>query len=303
MLSLGAVGTFGPVNDVELWVLRAVWLLAPFASGPVFTAALDEADDAFRIGVGVGLWAVWAALLVVLMVPRTWSLTTIRIALPAAVPAFVWAVVAAGEDARSIELALGGFVLTLAAGLGWRAPLADRFVDGSSYGDENRFLLRTPGPLVVGPLALVWAVTVLGATGGILLLLAERWILGPITVLAGVPMAWFGVQAIHRLSNRWLVFVPAGVVVHDKTALREPQLFRKVDVEVFGPAPIDAPEEDLTLGALGLALRVRLKEPSKIARNGRRVSTELTDIAGFLITPVRPGAVVAEVQRRGLPVG
>lgn len=302
MLSPGSVGTFGPVNDVEIWALRAVWLVAPLAAGPVFADALRDTDDPFRIGVTVVLWAVWAVALTVLMVPRAWSLTVIRIVIPAAIPAFVWGALAV-DGSAVVERALGGVVVAVAAGLSWRAPMADRFVDGSSYGDESRFLLRTPGPLAVGPLAVVWAVTLVAASAGILLLLAERWILGAIGLVLGAPIARFGVQAIHRLSNRWLVFVPAGVVVHDKTALREPQLFRRNDVAAFGPAPIDAPEEDLTLDAMGLALRVRLHEPSKIIRNGRSRSPEPVPIDGFLVTPIRPGAVVAEARTRGLPIG
>ena len=237
------------------------------------------------------------------MVPSSWSLTAIRIVVPAAVPAFVWVAVDAGDAAGRVALGAGGFVLALAAILAWRAPLADRFVDGSSYGDETRFLLRTPGPLAVGPLAVVWALTVSGAVGGALALLSERWLLGTVLLVLGAPLAWFGVQAIHRLSNRWLVFVPAGVVVHDKTALREPQLFRKEDVGAVGPAPVDSPDEDLTLDAMGLALRVRLTEPSRIVRNGRRVPAEPSPIEGFLVTPIRPGAVVVEAQRRGFPIG
>jgi len=291
------------VNDIELWVLRAVWLITPLLAGPVFGGALEDTDDLFRIGVAIGSWALWAALLVVLMVPRTWSLTAIRIGIPAAVPAYVWAAVGAGDRAEAYELTLGGLVIAVAAVLAWRAPLADRFVDGSSYGDESRFLLRTPGQLAVGPLALVWAVTIAAATAGVLLLLAERWILGAVAVVVGFPLARFGVNAIHRLSNRWIVFVPAGVVVHDKTALREPQLFRKGDVAAFGPAPLDATEEDLTLDAMGLALRVRLEEPSKVIRNDRTVPPEPTDIEGFLLTPIRPGAVVAEARSRRFPIG
>ena len=302
MLSPGSVGTFGPVKDVETWALRAVWLVTPLATGPVFTDALGDAGDPFRIGVTAGLWAVWAAVLMVMMVPRAWTLTTVRVVVPAGVPAFVWAAIASDASGTAVRVA-GGVIVAAAAALSWRAPLADRFVDGSSYGDESRFLLRTPGPLAVGPLAVVWVVTVVAASAGVLLLLAERWIAGPAVLILGAPIAQYGVQAIHRLSNRWLVFVPAGVVLHDKTALREPQLFRTGDITALGPAPLEAPEEDLTLDAMGLALRVRLGESSKILPNGRSPSPEPTAVDGFLFTPVRPGAVVAEARRRGLPIG
>ena len=64
--------------------------------------------------------------------------------------------------------------------MAWRAPIGDAFVDGSSYGDERRFLLRTPGALAIGPLFVVCAVIVAGLTVGPVLLLAQRWVVGAI---------------------------------------------------------------------------------------------------------------------------
>jgi hypothetical protein len=186
--------------------------------------------------------------------------------------------------------------------MAFRPTISDSFVDGSSYGDETRFLLTTPGPLMAGPIQVVWLVIVTGALGGPIALLDQRWMLGGISLLLGWPLAFFAVPILHRLSNRWVVFVPAGMVVHDKTALREPQLFRVDYIAGLGPAPADTDVEDLSLGGLGLALRVSLKEPSKIIRNQRSTSVDLTEIDGFVVSPNRPGAVVAEAKERGYPI-
>ena len=291
----------GAVNDAELWLLRLMWLIMPFAAGPVFSAGLDESRRRFQVGAWIGLWVIWALLLIALMVPRVESLTALRVVVPAALVALVIVALRADEVGAG-QLVAVGVVTAAASAIAMRATIADRFVDGSSHGAERRFLLRTPGPLIVGPLALVWVAVVVGAVGGPLLLLDGRWTLGAPATVVGWAAAWIGIRAIHRLSTRWLVFVPAGVVVHDKTALREPQLFPSEDVAAFGPAPIDTMEEDLSLNAPGLALRVALKEPSKIVRNSRTNTVELTDITGFVVTPNRPGAVIDEARARNFPI-
>lgn len=291
------------MNDIELWVLRGLWLVLPLTAGPVFDAALVETERLFRVGSTIGLWVGWGALLIVLMIPRTATLTAVRIAVPAAAALFLWAVIAAGGDVSTTRGVVGS--VSTAATLAWslRSSVSDRLVDGSSYGDETRFLLRTPAALLLGPLLGVWAFTVAGMLAGPLLLLAGRWLVGAVATAVGLPIAYLGVKTIHRLSERWLVFVPAGVVVHDKTALREPQLFRTADVSRFGAAPADADEEDLSLDGLGLALRVQLTAPSKVMRNSRGETVETTDIDGFIVAPNRPGAVLEEASERGFVIG
>jgi len=306
MLSRWCVGTFGAVTDldpttIELWVLRAAWLVLPFTTGRLLAEALDSTEQPFRSGVSIGLWIVWGLMLVALMVPRSETLTALRIVGPAVAVAALWAAFAG--DSTSTVIALGWATAVVVAFGALRATVGDVFVDGSSYGDETRFLLRTPGTLLMGPLAVLWAVVVAGAVAGPLLLLAEWWVLGGLLLVLGWPLTWFGSQAIHRLSTRWLVFVPAGLVVHDKTALREPQLFRVEDIAAFGPAPVDADVEDLTLNAPGLVLRIALTAESKIIKNTRDDKIELTDVTAMLVTPNRPGAVLEEATRRGVAIG
>ncbi len=309
MLSQWCVATFGAVNVVEPQLLRVLWLVLPFAASPVFEAGLDTAERGLRVGGGILLWLVWALLLIALMVPRTETLTAVRAGIPAALPLVLWALFAhnAADDASlsSVVVVLSTAIAAVVAVLAWRAPVGDLFVDGSSYGDERRFLLRTPGALAIGPLPLLWVVLVAAVVAGPLLLLMQQWIVGVLLTAAGIPVAWVAIQALHRLSQRWLVFVPAGVVVHDKTALREPQLFRVQDVDAFGPAPANAEStsEDLSLGSMGLVLRASLSEMQKVMRNDQGDQVELTEIEAFLVAPNRPGAVVIEAADRGFTIG
>lgn len=303
MLSVGCVATFGAMNDWELWLLRAVWLLLPFTAGPAFAEALSDTERSFRIGTSVALWVVWAAMMIALMVPRTETLTAMRLVVPASLIAFVWAAVDAGGSLSTTEATIGAVSVAIVFALSLRASVSDVFVDGSSYGDESRFLLRTPGPLLLGPIFVVWALAVGGVVTGPMLLIGQNWVLGGVATVIGAPLAVWSITALHRLSRRWLVFVPAGLVVHDKTALREPQLFSKNDIARFGAAPADTTLEDLSLDALGLALRVELTGASKVMRNGRDPTIGLTDIDGFIVMPNRPGAVLSEAAERGLTIG
>jgi len=288
----------------DLWYFRVLWLVLPFTAGPIFSEALSDTSDGFRIGVTIGLWVLWAAMLIASMVPRTQTLTALRVIAPAAFVATIWATVDAGDDVDPTFLIVLAIITSgTAAAAALRPVVGDAFVDGSSYGDEARFLLSTPGALLFGPIQLVWAVITAGALAGPLLLLAQRWILGGILLVVGWALAYFAVPIFDRLANRWLVFVPAGVVVHDKTALREPQLFRKESIAKIGPAPADTEMEDLSLGSSGLALRATLTESSKILRNERASNVEPTEINGWIVSPGRPGAVVAEAKERGFTIG
>ena len=288
----------------EIWILRILWVILPFTAGPLFGAALEDTSRGFELAVTIGLWVIWAAVLIAMMVPRTQTFTILRVIAPAAPIAAIWAAVDARNDVDPPALAALGIVTTgFAAIMAARSTIGDTFVDGSAYGDESRFLLRTPGALLIGPLQLVWATIVAGAVAGPLLLAAQVWILGAILLVVGWGLAYYLLPVLHRLSNRWLVFVPAGVVVHDKTALREPQLFRKETIAAIGPAPAETELEDLSLSGTGLALRASLTGPSKIVRNRRGEDTELTDIDGWIVSPNRPGAVVAEARSRGFAIG
>ena len=63
-----------------------------------------------------------------------------------------------------------------------------------------------------------------GVAAGPLLLAARQWVLGAVALVVGAVAVWWGVRVLHGLSRRWVVFVPAGMVVHDPLALVDPVL-------------------------------------------------------------------------------
>ena len=122
--------------------------------------------------------------------------------------------------------------------------------------------------------------------------------------VVGLPLAAVLARALHGLARRWIVFVPAGLVLHDPLSVADPVLFRRQVVESVGPAPAGSDALDLTQGAPGLALELGLREkvPMVLVRPGRG-GDQAGASARLLFTPTRPGRVLREAAARRLPVG
>ena len=285
------------VAKVLPWVLRVAWAVLPFTAGPALAEALDPRSGPVRTVASALLWAGWAVVLVATLVPRPVGLTALR----AAAPAAVGAAVAAGLEGALSAVALAS---TVVAGLVAFAPETGvLFVNGPAYPNERRFPLRVPGPLVLGPLPLAWVLAVGGPVVAVLLLAARQWVAGGLALVVAVPVAVVLARAMHSLSRRWVVFVPAGLVLHDPMSLADPVLFRRRTVAALEPAPAGCDALDLTQRALGLALQLTLVEPVALAlaKPGERVGTPARPDR-LLFTPTRPGAVLAEARTRRLKV-
>ncbi len=285
-------------DRVAPWVLRVAWASLPFTAGPVFADALDSRESLLRTGASVALWAVWGITLIAMMVPFDKTLTAIRVLVPVSIPAVVFAATQGDSNGGLVALALA--VAVFATFIVLTAPIGDLFINGNSYGDEWRSPLKPPGPVLVAPLPLAWVATAAGLFVGPLVLLAEQWVLGAIVTVVGFGLAALGIRALHVLTQRWAVFVPAGMVIHDGFALAEPMLFRRRDIRILRAAPAETPVTDLTVGALGLALEVVLEDPVEVARPVRGEPATNERIGGFMFSPTRPGKTVTTAQARKL---
>jgi hypothetical protein len=286
------------VHDrVVAWVVRGLWVGAAFATWPVVSAGLRGDSAAVRAAAAVGGWAVWAAVLAATFVPVPATLTALR----CVAPGVLAVVVAAASTGHASALAL-------AVAVGWSAVLtavvflpstAVWCVNGPAYPNERRFLLAPPGALLLGPIELAWALLVGLPAAALLLLADERWVFGAVLAAVGLPLAAVLFRAVHVLSRRWFVFVPAGVVVHDPMALGDPVLFPRQVVESLAPG---ANGLDLTLGAFQPALELRLREEAKVTvlRNRRRKDVGATSLLVALTTP---GRALAFAAGRHVPVG
>ena len=282
-----------------LWALRLLWVVLPFTVGSTIEAALESNSAAVRGVAGVGSWALWSAVLVGLLVRRPWGLTLARVA--AAGPLLA-SLVAAVDDERS-WLAIGHGAVVLAVAL--LPEVASDLVDGLSYGDERRLMLRAPFALYLGPIPLAWAATIAGVVTGPLLLAARQWVLGAVVTIAGAAAAWWGIRSLHQLARRWIVFVPNGFVIHDLMAAREPFLIRRQDVTTIGPAfaDVDLSDDrliDVSQHATGVVLQVDLNGEIEVVPRRRGVS-EVRVVEHVLFTPTRPGAVLTEMRARRIP--
>ena len=94
------------------------------------------------------------------------------------------------------------------------------YLQASAYGDERRFGLRPPlGYLVPTVVSwMMWAVAVIVAP---LAWAARAWVLGAIATAVAVAATLLLPRRWHQLSRRWLVMVPAGLVVHDPVVLAD----------------------------------------------------------------------------------
>jgi len=283
------------------WALRVAWGVLPFVAGPALADGLDPRSMAVRTTASAALWAGWAVGVLAVLVPRPQGRTLLRVAAPALVLATVVTALDVGAGPATVAAVASALVVTALAHLPETGFL---FVNGAAYGDERRHLLRAPAVVVVVALPLAWAVLVAAVVTGPLLLASRQWVVGAVAVGLGVPVAGVLARAMHSLTQRWAVFVPAGLVLKDHLAMADPVLFRRQEVEVLRAAPTGTDALDLTVNAAGLALELRLREKVAVTRVvlGRR-SSEPGRTARLLFTPTRPGAVLTDARARRLRVG
>jgi hypothetical protein len=287
--------------DPVLLAVRIGWFALPLTVGPALAHGLRDASGPVQVVASVLAWLAWGAVVVAVLVPRTVSLTALRIGAPAALAASIWAMARSGDVGAAEVIAIGWSAL-LAAVVLFMPVVTDVFVDGSSYGPEKRMALRTPAALFLGPVEVAWIVVVAGVAAGPLLLAARAWVLGVIALVAGALLVRPALHSLHQLSRRWVVFVRVGFVLHDPLSLADPVLFLRQDVQSIGPAPADAERRstDLTGRALGLALELRLRTKATMALVERRNRSGSIDTESVLFTPARPGAFLSEARDRGM---
>jgi hypothetical protein len=277
------------------WILRVWWLALPFTAGPAFANALHSAPVPLRTLASIGLWAGWAAGLGATLVAHPLSLTALRVLAPAAVVAAV--VAAAGGTSSALAVAW----TAVAAAMSLAPDTGMLCVNGPAYPNERRFPLRAPAPLLIGPIELAWAVAVAGVAAGPLLLADKQWVWGGIVTGVGLPVAWLLLRALHQLSRRWLVFVPAGLVLVDPIGLMDSVFIRRQQVRSLGPAPADSRALDLTQRAPGLAIEALLSEEVDVVLvQPRRRQGEALKTTALLFTPTLPGALLDEAKARRL---
>ncbi|CAN5303550.1 hypothetical protein BH20ACT3_BH20ACT3_07400 [soil metagenome] len=289
------------IEHLGAWPARILWIALAVVAGASIGDGLDGRSSAVVAVALTGLWAGWAGALVALLVPRTAALTASRILVPGGLAAVLAATVTGSAvdllDVAAVALAA---LATLAVFSPW---MAESWVDGSSYGPERRLPLRTPAALSYALVPVTWVAVAVGAISGPLLLAARQWAVGGLAMAAGAAVVWAGVRSLHQLSRRWVVLVPAGLVLHDRLAMPEAQLFPRRVIGGIGPAPVDTVADDLTAGAPGLALQLDLSEEVEILLRASRRTTTTRPTTAVLFTPSRPKRFLDAAAAHRLRVG
>ncbi|HTN79223.1 MAG TPA: hypothetical protein VMK16_06100 [Acidimicrobiales bacterium] len=278
-----------------MWVARAVWALLPLAVVAPLAVGLSDRSAAVAAAVAIALWGGWAIVLGAMFVPTAVTLTIVRVLAPVSIVAIVVLGPHAGWDiGDSIALA-SAIVATV---LCFLPAVGAVFLHGLAYGDEERVALRAPGLLLLGPIELSWALMVASGAVGPLLLAARQWVAGAVLTAAGVVLIVALSRSLHALARRWLVFVPAGVVVHDPIGLADPVLLTRARVQSFGPAPAGSDATDLTVAAPGLAIEIALTARTEMVLRRGRSGAVPAVASAVLVTPTRPGVAVTIARER-----
>lgn len=273
-----------------VWVVRVAWAALPVTAGPAVIEALDAWSSGPRIAAAVLLWTAWGTGLIATFAPRPLGLTLTRALAPAFVVVAV--VVALGGDASALAAA-GALAGTVVSAVGCSHPdFAIVAANGVSYGDEQRFPLHTPPALFLGPLPVARVIAVGGVVTGPLLLAEGRAVASGIALALGVPLAFLAWRALHTLSRRWIVLVPAGVVIVDPMTLADAVLFPREHIRALRALDETKPPPgalDLRLGAFAGSTELVLDEGADLIRSvpARRAGTR-----------VRATRLVVAVMRR-----
>ena len=289
------------VDSLGVWPLRAMWLLLPILAGFGLSEALNEHSERVATTAEVALWVGWFIGLVSVLAPSAASLTAVRLLAPSAVASALWAVFSSGIWEATTIGAIGATLVVFAVAL--LPTTGDVMVNGSSYGPERRMALRPPAALLLGPIQVAWLVIFVGLAGGIMLIAAGNVLLGAPTLILGIASTWYAGRSLHQLSRRWIVFVPAGVVIHDQWSIAEAFLMKRSEIVSLGPVPLDKGELlDLSGGARGLALLVELDETKTLALRARNAINTF-DAYRIVFTPTLPGRLLHKARVRGVKIG
>lgn len=289
---------------MRVWLLRVAWITLPVTAGPALSAGLRHWADGPRVVGSALCWVAWGVGLVATLAPRPAGLTALRALGPAGL---VLSIVVAIAGTASPLATAGAVAATLVvAFLAADTAIAVTAANAVAYGDEERYPLRVPPALFAGPLPAARVLAVGGVAAGPLLLADGKLLWGLVALVLAIPVVALAVRALHSLSRRWLVLVPAGVVVVDPMALADNVLFPRQHVRAIrsvsaGEPPGDA--LDLRLGASVGSLLLRFDEPAELTRAARsRRGGATVEAPALLIAVSRRTEALAEAARRRVPI-
>lgn len=279
-----------------LWGPRIFWIAVGVGGAWSIGDALDGRSAAVRTMVMIGAWLVWGVGVVALVVPSTLGLTVMRMVSALGCGAAVLSWISGASPIRGAMFLACALICGFLVG---GADFGQQCVQATAYGDEQRFLLRPPAAFLppIALAGLVWVISVLAAP---LLLASGRWIIGALAAIVAALLTVLLLPRFNAFARRWLVFVPAGIVVHDPVVLGETLMVSRAEFVGIDLALAGTEAADLTGPAAGHAVEIRLLSmvdallaPTKAAPRGTALHVQ-----SFIVAPTRPGLVLRASRDR-----
>ena len=253
------------------WPIRVLWIFVALAPN----------------GFGVVAWILWALVAIATWIHHPISLTTARCLAPIVIVGVISNAATNPLDAINVAASASGIISLM---LMFTAEYGSAHVQAGAYGNERRFLLRLPAPVVL-PTLITW---ILFATGIVLLGTAvqnNNYPLGIPVLLATIAMIWKFAPQMHRLSKRWLVRVPAGWVLHDDLMLAENLFIRSHNLSAIDFALADSEALDLSGMTRGVPIQYTLREMTdvRLSKLGARLlkTMDALHVQAFLVATTR----------------
>ena len=286
-----------------VWTARVAWIVLPFTNGAALGDVIQPWARAPETVAAILLWAAWFAGLVALLTPRPWGFTTLRVVAPCALTISVISAWSAPGPTAALAIVFAAIATATALS----SPIAHASAASTAYGPERRFPLRAPLSLLAGPLPLSVAIVAAGIASGPLLLANRDYIAGAIALVVGVPIVAALIRSLAALDHRWIVLVPAGLVVVDPLTFPDPVLLPREHIASLGRVARGAraratPDHaEILVGGPGPLLLTCHEHGTFLRRSGRdRASVEADRLR---LTPLRPGLVLAAAGDHRIAVG
>jgi hypothetical protein len=285
------------------WVALA---LIPSGIAPTLASHGRSAQVVFTLGA----WALWGLGTLAIFWLSPYSLSALRMVAPlvaAGLVGFVFASLSTFNEVAFGDVAwplVGVAVAVLALVCIFLPTFGSLHVQASAYGDEKRLLLRVPAaqvaPIVVSYVVMVaFPVATLFAVGG------EVWWLAALSLVPSVFLFRVVVKSLHRFSRRWLVVVPAGVVVHDELLLAETFMVRTSSVTRVELSATSGEALNLSGDVAGvrrqMMLVIQLREAEKLAVSpylAKMLGTlDALHVQSYAVAPTLAGHALAALTR------
>ena len=298
-----------PSFSAPLWVARVAWVaLALIPNG--IAATLTSHGRTAQLVFTLGAWALWALGTLAIFWLSPYSLSALRMVAPLATAGLVGFVFASLSTYTDVAVGdVGWSLVGVAVGvLALVCIFLPAFgllhVQASAYGDEKRLLLRVPAAQIA-PIAVSYIVMAAFPVATLFALGAEVWWLAALCLVPTVLIFRVVPKRLHRFSRRWLVVVPAGVVVHDELLLAETFMVRTTAVTRVELSATSGEALNLTGDVAGvrrhMVLIVQLREAEKLALSpylAKMLGTlDALHVQSYAVAPTLAGHALAALTK------